>query len=155
MQVIWKRLYNNNSSSDKGTLYQLRNVIRRTNVPCDPSNNVNAAEDFMNLVTKAHVLAAAMEFLQMDQLNGIPSPDLIPDESLLSSIEVRQQLLHSVSYYIVDKYVNIKENNLKNDDNIQAYASETLSLGLFHEEFHDAVKEGDGERVLRAGNFCF
>ena len=33
------------------------------------------------------------------------------------------------------------------------YASEMLSLGLFHEEFRDCIREGDGERVLRCWKF--
>ena len=32
LQVIWKRLYNTQSCTDFGTLYQLRNLINRRNV---------------------------------------------------------------------------------------------------------------------------
>ena len=39
-----------------------------------------------------------------------------------------------------------KADHTPNQDKVQAYASETLSLGLFHEEFRDAIREGDGER---------
>ena len=38
-------------------------------------------------------------------------------------------------------------------DKVKSYASEVLSLGLFHEEFRDAIREGDGERVLRCWKF--
>lgn len=31
---------------DKGTLYQLKNVINRTSVPTSPDKNMKAAEDF-------------------------------------------------------------------------------------------------------------
>ena len=58
-QVIWKRLYSIASSLDKGTMYQLRNLINQTNVPTDPQNNMNAAEDFMLIVLHAHIVAAA------------------------------------------------------------------------------------------------
>ena len=46
MQVIWVRLFSKKSSSEKGTLYQLKNALHRTNVPLDPASNMKAAEDF-------------------------------------------------------------------------------------------------------------
>ena len=46
-QVIWQNLLNESSSSDKGTLWQLRNLISHSAVPKDPSKNVKAAEDFL------------------------------------------------------------------------------------------------------------
>ena len=55
---MWARLYKTNSSQDGGTLYQLRNLINRRNVVGDPKKDMNACEDFFELVTKAHVLAA-------------------------------------------------------------------------------------------------
>ena len=56
---MWHRLYKTASSSEKGTMYQLRNVIHRTNVPSSPDRNMNAAEDFMLLMLHTHVVAAA------------------------------------------------------------------------------------------------
>ena len=47
------------------TMYQLKNLIKRTNVPKDPQDNMNAAEDFLLLLPHTHVVAAAdtiMEF---------------------------------------------------------------------------------------------
>ena len=104
-------------------------------------------------MTNAHVLAAAMEFLEMDKLDGVPSSDIIPDGSWLCPKEEKQHLLLAVSRSIVDKHVNIKAVNVTSNDNIKAYASEAVSLGLFHEEFHDSIREGDGERVLRCWKF--
>ena len=37
-------------------MYQLRNLIHRTNVPNDPQNNMNAAEDFKLLLLHAHTI---------------------------------------------------------------------------------------------------
>ena len=36
-----------------------------------------------------------------------------------------------------------------NADGVQAYAIEALTLGLLWYGFYDAIKEGDGDRVLR------
>ena len=38
-------------------------------------------------------------------------------------------------------------------DGVFAYASETLTLSLLNAEFEDAIKEGDGERVVRCWRF--
>ena len=42
-----------------GTLYQMRNLINRSSVPKDPGDNMKAAEDFMQSVLYAHLVAAA------------------------------------------------------------------------------------------------
>ena len=41
----------------------------------------------------------------------------------------------------------------KLNDNVLEYARETLSLGLLLLEFKDAIKEGDGTRVLRCWKY--
>ena len=43
---------------EKGTMYQLRNLINRTSIPSDPSDNMNAAEDFLLLLLHTHAAAA-------------------------------------------------------------------------------------------------
>ena len=58
-QVIWKRLFSKNSAAEKGTLYQLKNLLHRSAVPLDPGDNINAAEDFLQVVLHAHIVAAA------------------------------------------------------------------------------------------------
>lgn len=57
--MIWKRLFNKTSNAEKGTLYQLKNLLHRTAVPLDPGDNMKAAENFLELVLHAHIVAAA------------------------------------------------------------------------------------------------
>lgn len=49
IQVIWSKLYSAKSVSDKGTLFQLRNVINRTSVPNDPKIMFSLLKIFWNL----------------------------------------------------------------------------------------------------------
>ena len=42
-----------------------------------------------------------------------------------------------------------EKKNPKCHDNVFEYAKETLTMGLLLLEFKDAVREGDGDRVLR------
>ena len=41
----------------------------------------------------------------------------------------------------------------KQDDSVQAYATEILTLGLIYAEFADGIREGDGERVIRCWKY--
>ena len=72
-QAIWKRLYKCSSSTDQGTLYQLRNLIDRRNVVTKPIKAVDACEDFLICVVEAHILAAAMDVFGMDSVDSKPS----------------------------------------------------------------------------------
>ena len=72
MQVIWSRLYKYASTSDRGTLYHLRNLVHRKNVRNDPEKDVNACEDFLLTTVQSHFLSAAMTIFGMDSLDDQP-----------------------------------------------------------------------------------
>ena len=52
-------MFNSKSAGDKGTLFQFKNLINRTSVPRDPQENVQATEDFLEVVLVAHIVTAA------------------------------------------------------------------------------------------------
>lgn len=159
LEVIWRRLYKTKSGMEMGTLYQLRNLINRRNVKTSCKDDMNACEDFFGLVVAAHILVAAMDFLKMSSVDDIPSPTVIsPDVWMLADSE-RTSILKDVAAQIVDKHVDLSvqfstsRRTGRGIDTVHAYACETLSLGLLHWEFQDAVKEGDGDRVLLVWKF--
>ena len=47
----------------------------------------------------------------------------------------------------------LHEEEVKEQDKIYDYTTKLVSLGLFHMEFCDVIREGDGERVLRCWKF--
>ena len=63
-QVVWKRLYNGCSGMDSGSLFQLRNLITRRNAVSGVTKDLTACEEFMDLITVSHVLAAAIHIQQ-------------------------------------------------------------------------------------------
>ncbi len=132
IQLVWGRLYNKESTRQLGTMYQLRNVICRNVVPNDPQKNMNAAEDFMLLLVHCHVIAAAHELMQKKAHN-----------------------MTTLAKEIIDTFVHFPDvsqpgrTTPESDDNVHLYATELLSLGLLWHGFHDAVKEADGNRILR------
>ena len=131
-QVIWKRLYSVKSTQEKGTMYQLNNLIHRTAVPNDPQNHMKASEDFLLLLLHAHVIQAA-DTIQL----------FLP-----------QQSVQTTAKYIVNNYVLLTTSqDDSNADQVHLYAKELLTLSLLWFGFHDAIKEGDGNRILRYWKF--
>ncbi len=57
---------------ERGTLYQLRNLIDRRNVTTKVKSEVNAAEDFLETVVVGYVISAVMVYLNMASLEDVP-----------------------------------------------------------------------------------
>ncbi len=72
---MWSRLYTKGSLADRGTMYQLRNLLNRTNIPTNPEKNMKAVEDFLMLLLHSYVIAAAEKLLEYD-LEGISVGDV-------------------------------------------------------------------------------
>ena len=88
----------------------------------------------------------------MESLSDSPDPSLFPPG--ISDKSVRSVVLQS-GVKAMSQFVDLNYPAKKKDkvDHIQEYAKEVLTLGLFHLEFHDAVRKGDGNRVLRGWKF--
>ena len=130
LQAIWKRLYKKTSGTDKGTLFYFKVLLNRSAVPKEPLSNVAATEDFLLLILTSHVIIAAQV---VSELNPNASVQVIAKS-------------------IIDSFLNLQpslEKATKLDDGVQAYAKELLTLGLLWHGFHDACKEGDGDRIVR------
>lgn len=135
------------SGSAGGTLYQLRNLINRRNVVKDPSKDFKACEDFFLLAVKAHILCAAMQEFGMEELDSSIPDTLCKDKK--TSIE-------AVATKIVDKFTDISfppSKDKKTVDSVQEYAKEVMTMGCYYLEFQDAIREGDGKRVLMFWKF--
>lgn len=155
--MIWKRLYSSYSVREQGTLYQLKNIINRTNLKANPKDSVNATHEFITLVTTCHILSAVMQLMKMSELNDIPDDELVDEETWMLPAEERKHILSQISHKVVDTYVNFKFDFKSppepSSDGVYAYGVEMLSLGLFYMLFKDAIKEGNGEQVLRCWKY--
>jgi len=47
------------SSSERGILYHLKNLLHRTAIPLDPADNTKAAEDFLLVILHSYIVASA------------------------------------------------------------------------------------------------
>ena len=95
---------------DRGTLYQLRNLISRSNVTTKPVKDFNSCNDFFNLVVTCHVLVAAMKLFSMKSLADIPSEALVadPQSVWMKTEEERRQILSNLCGKLVDQFVYFK-----------------------------------------------
>ena len=158
MQVIWKYFYSTKSAAEHGTLYQLRNLINRTNVVADPVKDFNACDDFVTLAVTCHVLTAALQVLGMNSLNDTPCLPLYQAEPhnvwMLSDSE-RREILNSTTEKIVDCFIDFTFNAGVNKytDRVHEYGCQFLSLGCFYLEYADVIREGDGDRVFRCWKY--
>ena len=162
LQVVWKYFYSTESFTNKGTLCQLRNIINRRNVSAAADKDFNACDDFFKLVTRAHIIAAAMRYFEMTSVNDFPKHYLLSESLMFESEETRKDILEMVCKEIVLMFVRVKpsfgmddDSNsvVTNNDKVLVYASSVLSLGLLYEEFSDAIHEADGHRILRCWRF--
>lgn len=118
-----------------GTMYQLRNLIHRTNVPVTPDKNMNAAEDFMLLMLHTHVVAAAKTIQTVN-----------PAESFQ---DLAKLILVNFTHF--PRFCSGDVDN--SVDRVHLYATELLTLTLIWHAFHDAIREGDGDRIIRCWRF--
>lgn len=157
LQVIYNRLYSNDSKGDGGTLSQLRYLINRTNVPCKPKENVHAAEEFFEAVVTGHIIAAALHFFNMHTIYDSPSSHYFDSLKNENTSEAQQKLFHSAIVDMINSYINFTPfDEVSQDqdlDYVSAYAKEVFSLGILLLEFNDSVHEGDGERLANVWKF--
>ena len=90
-----------------GTLFQLRNMLNRRNISTSVKANVNAWEDFMDVITKGHILTAALEYLGMTSLDGVPDPSKIDTNIWMEDDNYRREKLLDIATKIVDKHVDL------------------------------------------------
>ena len=84
-------------------MYQVRNLIGRSNVSKSPGKNFNASDDFIKLIITSYIVTAAMEYLKMDSLTDSPSEGIwtLP-------LEERKALLMKICGDIVESFISFE-----------------------------------------------
>lgn len=147
---MWQRLFSKLSAAEKGTMFQMKNLIHRTAVPFDPEKNMKAAEDYLLLLLHAHATAAAKEVLNT-QLSNSESPSvadvastiintylLLPEDDVGDGEDDEDEL----------RVQGASADQLQKGVKVAMYARELLTLSLLWHFFHDATREGDGDRII-------
>lgn len=157
-QVIWKYWYSKLSSGEHGTLYQLRNKISRTNVVTKPFKNYNACDDFFQVIMNSHIIAATLTMLEMKSADDTPSDSNVPNalNVWMESTDTRKEILRKICKKMLDTHVSFSFNSVDTKttkDNVREYGRQLLGLGLFYLEYSDAIRQGDGRRLLRCWRY--
>lgn len=95
-QVIWKYHVSLKKASERGTLYQMRHFLGRSNVGVKPKKNMNACEDFV--VTVLHSNGGTGN----EEWSSLISENLCEDE--------RRKVMDSILSKMIEKYVDIRYN---------------------------------------------
>lgn len=128
---------------DKGTLFQLRNLLGRKQVSKKVSKkvskNVFVAEGLLTVTIQGHVIVSAMEIKKFIMLENL---HLNNGESI-----------GSLSQSIVDILTPtfFAEAELPTDS-VNLYTRELMLMGLLWYSFQDAISEGDGPAVMKFWN---
>ena len=111
----------------------MKALLNLTSVPQDPKSNMKACEDFLLLI--------------MDALVKVAAEKLMNEQQHIHSTSVQE-----LSELIIQKYANI-DKVVKQDDDLHFYVTELLTLTLIWHNYHDSVREGDGDRVMMLWKF--
>ena len=116
---------------------------------------MTVCEDFFEVVCEAHICTAAMQVFQMSSLDDTPSTAHFPEGCTQLNPKQRWNVLQLAIMDIIEQFVDIDypSSANKDDDHVRAYGKEVLSLGLLFMEFKDAIREGDGERIIRCWRY--
>ena len=71
-------LYRKGTSMEGGTILQLKNLLNHTNIQHDAQKDVIAVDNFVQVALSGHIIAAAMEYCEMESLGDKLNPDLVP-----------------------------------------------------------------------------
>ena len=131
LQAIWKHFLKKTSTIDKGTLAHLK-VLLNCAASLDPEVNMKGCEDFLMIILHAHVNVAAEKLLSRGSYRKVE--------------DLAKAILENFVFFDPDKKIS-------REDKVHLYASQLMTLLLLWHAFDDAVKEGDGDRVVEYWKF--
>jgi len=103
---------------------------------------MKAAEDFLELVLHAHIVAAAESLCDTSSGNLAELSEAVVNKFVKIVLPVPD----STTRNSLTKQTTTK-------DQVFLYSTEVVSLGLLWMNFHDATREGDGDRLIRVWKF--
>lgn len=115
-----------------------------------PEKDVNASDDFLSLVVTSHFLAASMKKLGMESLDDVPTIGEFDPNTWMKSNADRRSEIYSFCQQVIHDHVNIIMcgDISSSKDGILNYANEIMSLGILYLNYKDAIRHGDGNRLL-------
>jgi len=86
-------------------MFAERTVINRRNVSSDVKSAYRADRDFLSVVLKSRIIAAAMNILGFESKTGKPSKFILPPDIGKLQKSKKLELLHELSAKVVDSFI--------------------------------------------------
>ena len=122
-------------------------------MPAEVKRDFNACEDFIETVTSSQIIAAALTAFGMNSIDNEVERSDLPDDLWMKSREERQDALEELYTKVYDRFICLSLSSStkvpRDGDAVSSYAIELLRIGCLYMDFADAIREGDGERVVR------
>jgi len=94
----------NTTSNHPITLVQLKHVLNSTNLPAKPKSDPNACEDFLEVVSVAHIIGACMEILGMKSIDDEPDPSIVPSGLKFKDKKRKEEVLAKRPSLVLAKF---------------------------------------------------
>jgi hypothetical protein len=162
-------------ATQKTSLNAFKSLLNRKNVPSKPSKNINEAENFLEIVTKGHILEAFLAFAGMDDISSQPSKELkkATQEQTKQTKNKHERCCFLATFTLpaTNKPLNVKKQWLLGKvmefvalhidatfdwahtfeclrkSQVSIYGTNLMSCGLLLWAHHDAVKEGNAQQM--------
>ena len=91
----------------------------------------------------------------MKSLEDTPTEDIVKHDVWMLENDERKQLLRQLTGSVIASFTDLKYHHDGNasTDAVFEHSRQLLSIGLFYMYFRDAIKEGDGNRVVRCWRY--
>lgn len=135
-------------------MYQLRNLIDRRNITSDPKGNLHACQSFLKVVVESEILVAFAGSHDLKSLD-VDITEIVK-EGVPKTAQGKMQCITELASKVVECTALNPSGDLEPlypSDDTSNYSSKLLGMGLLAWDFEDAVREGDGERILRLWKF--
>ena len=100
--MIYSRFFSGKSDVDSCTMFSDRTLINRRNVTGDTHSSYRANRDFLSIVFKSRVIAAAMKVLGFKNQSSMPTEHQLPQKSQ------KLKCLDELAAKVVDQFVFLK-----------------------------------------------
>ena len=121
----------------------------------DPKKDLQACQSFLSVVLEAMILAV---FVTTSNIESLEFADIrtVLKRDLPATSKERMDCLTQLASNVVDTIVLCPNDSLRtthHHDDLNSYSSKVLGMGLLAWGMEDAIREGDGGRMIRLWKF--
>ncbi|PIK58194.1 hypothetical protein BSL78_04918 [Apostichopus japonicus] len=153
-QIVIKILRSPASSVDKGTFFANANCVNNSNAKKDALQFYAEVKEFFNMHLDVYITAATLSHWKMDSINEKVVPEEVKNDGCTKvlQLEATRRSHESQVHGIADQHTEESQRQ-EEEDHKSNYGCATIGLGLLLRNADDAVREGDGARIIQVWKF--